>query len=372
MAAKGYGAPELGEALARAHRLCEQFNRTEQLAPLIYGQWVFHSVRAELIQAQHHADELRDFVEMRKDAAWTCFGQIISGDVSFWLGKFIDARSHLERALTLWSPAHSVVAPSPEDPRVHILKMIYRALVCLGDIDQARLCRDEALAEARRISPYTLSSMLRHVWYGDWAIEGVTSAGALLRFAEEVLVISREHGFALPFAFGNIARGWCLGVTGQPADGISLIEQALKEFPEGANLGTPFHLMALAELYGKAGQVDEGLQRLTEAAELVEITEERWAEAEMHRLRGTLLLSTNKRDDAEESFNHALAVARRQSAKFWELRAAIDLARLWRDQGYQRQARDLLAPVYGWFTEGFDTHDLKEAKALLNELGTTS
>jgi predicted ATPase len=213
--------------------------------------------------------------------------------------------------------------------------------------------------------------MLRHVWYGDWAIEGVTSAGGLLRFAEEVLAISREHGFALPFAFGNIARGWCLGVTGQLAEGISLIEEALNKFPEGANLGAPFHLMALAELYGKAGQVDEGLQRLTEAAELVEMTEERWAEAEMHRLSGTLFLSTNKRDAAaaEKSFNRALAVARRQGAKLWELRAATDLARLWRDQGKPRQARDLLAPVYGWFTEGFDTHDLKEAKALLNELG---
>jgi predicted ATPase len=212
--------------------------------------------------------------------------------------------------------------------------------------------------------------MLRHVWYGDWAIEGVTSAQALLRFAEEVLVISREHGFALPFAFGNIVRGWCLGVMGQPAESISLIEQALNKFPSGAHLGAPFHLMALAEAYGTAGQPEEGLTRLAEAAELVEKTDERWAEAEMHRLRGTMWLSTNKRDAAEESFNHALAVARRQSAKFWELRAAINLARLWRSQGKSQQAHELLAPVYGWFTEGFDTLDLKEAKALLDELAS--
>jgi class 3 adenylate cyclase len=234
MASKGYGAPELGEALARGHQLCEQLDRPEQLGPVMYGQWVFHSVRGELTQAERHTEEVRHFAKGRNDAAWTCFGEIISGDVSFWLGKFIDARGHLENALSLWSPACSVVAPSPEDPRVHILKMTYRTLVCLGDP--------------------------------------------------------------------------------------------------------------------------------------VEKTDERWAEAEMHRLCGTIWLSTNKRDAAEESFNHALAVARRQSAKFWELRAAINLARLWRSQGKPQQARELLAPIYGWFTEGFDTLDLKQAKALLDEL----
>jgi predicted ATPase len=117
-----------------------------------------------------------------------------------------------------------------------------------------------------------------------------------------------------------------------------------------------------------AGQPEEGLDRLVEAAKFVGTTQARWAEAEMHRLRGTLLLSKHEHAGAEDSYGHALAVARRQSAKFWELRAAVDLARLWRDQGKRTEARDLLAPIYGWFTEGFDTLDLKEAKALLDEL----
>jgi class 3 adenylate cyclase/predicted ATPase len=367
MAAKGYGAPELGEALARARKLCEQLDQREQLAAVMYGQWVFHSVGGELVQAEHHTQEVRQLAD-GSDAAWTCFGLIISGDVSLWLGKFTDSQTYLHRALALWDPSYRAVAPSPEDPRVHILKMAYRALACLGDIDQARSCRDEALAEARRISPYTLASMLRHVWYGDWAIEGVTSAQALLRFAEEVLVISREHGFALPFAFGNIARGWCLGVMGQPAEGISLIEEALNKFPSGARLGRPFHLVALAELYGKAGQPEEGLKRLAEAAELVEKTEERWAEAEMHRMRGMLLLSTSEHVAAEDSFNRALAVARRQGAKFWELRAATSLAQLWGDQGKRNEARDLLAPICSWFNEGFEAPDLKKAQAFLGAL----
>ena len=130
----------------------------------------------------------------------------------------------------------------------------------------------------------------------------------------------------------------------------------------------PFYLTTFAEIYGLAGQPQKGLERLREAAVLLETTQECWAEAEMHRMRGTLLLSIQDQAAAEDSFHKALAVAQRQSARLWELRAATDLARLWLDQGKRDQARDLLAPVYGWFTEGFDTLDLKEAKALLDEL----
>jgi predicted ATPase len=129
-------------------------------------------------------------------------------------------------------------------------------------------------------------------------------------------------------------------------------------------------LTALADVYGMAGHPEEGLCRLDEAAQLVDTTQERWAEAEMLRCRGMLLLSINERAAAEGSYHRALAAAQRQGAKFWELRAAMSMARLWRDQGKRDAARDLLAPVCDWFTEGFDTLDLKEAKALLDALGS--
>jgi class 3 adenylate cyclase/tetratricopeptide (TPR) repeat protein len=368
MATKGYGAPELGDTLSRARSLCEQLGQPEQLAAVMCGQWVYCSVRAELIQAERHTEEVRHLVEGKDDAAWKCFSQIISGDVSLWLGKFTNARAHLEGALSSWNPSYRALGPLPEDPYVHILKFLYRALICVGDLDQARRRRDEALAEARRTSPYNLASMLRHVWYGDWAIGATESRQALLRFAEEVTAIASEHGFALPLALANMTRGWCLGVLGQPEEGIKLLEQSLTKFPSGAHLGAPFHLMALAEVYGKAGQPEEGLKRLAAAEELVEMTGERWAEAELHRLRGSLLLSANRHKAAEDSFNQALAVARRQNARFWELRAATDLARLWQDQGKPTQARDLLTPISSLFSERLDMPELKEAKTLIAAL----
>ena len=247
-----------------------------------------------------------------------------------------------------------------------------RTLLCLGYVDQARLRRDEALAEARRLSPYNRGFRVdAYAWDGDWAIEGVKSAPTMLRSADEVLAISSEQGFPLWFGLGNIMRGWCLGALGQAAEGIPLLLQGIADRPRhGSQLGVPFFSRCSRRFTGWQAQPEEGLNRLAEAAELVETTQERWAEAEMHRLRGTLLLSMHEHAAAEDSYRHALAVARRQSAKFWELRAALELARLWRDQGKRDEARDLLAPVYGWFTEGFDTLDLKEAKALLDELHT--
>jgi predicted ATPase len=322
-----------------------------------------------LEQAEGHAQEVRHLGEAGGDLTWKCFGSFVSGGTCFWLGKFIDGRVHVENGLSHWDPRFRASWASPDDAYVVAMLTLSKTLLCLGYVDQARLRRDEALAEAQRLSPYNLVFALGQAWYGDWASEGMESAPTMLPSAEKVLAISAEQDFPIWSAVGNIMRGWCLGAAGQAAESISLVLKGSADLSAtGCDILRPFFLMVLAQVYGKAGQPEEGLNRLVEAAKSVEATQERWAEAEMHRLRGTLLLSMHERTAAEDSFRLALTVAQQQSAKFWELRAATSLARLWRDQGKCTEAHRLLAPIYGWFTEGFDTPVLQDGKALLDEL----
>jgi predicted ATPase len=368
IATKGMSAPEPGEVFARARRLCEQLDQPPKLQ-LLVGQFAFRLVRGELEQAEHHAEEIRHLGEARNDVRWRRIGSGVSGNIYCFLGNFIDARAYYENFLSLWDPMDRAFASGPDDAYVGNLIHLSRTLLCLGYVEQARLRRDEALAEARRLSSYNLAFALSQALYGDWAIWGMKSAQTMHRSADEVLAISTEQGFPQWIMIANIMRGWCLGTMGQAEEGISLVLQGLaNRRATGSKLLLPFALMMLAEVYGMASQPREGLDRLAEAAKLVETTQERWAKAEIHRLRGTRLLSVHERAAAEDSFRHALAVARRQSAKFWELRAATSLARLWLDQGKRAEAGDLLAPVYGWFTEGFDTPVLQDAKVLLDEL----
>ena len=195
--------------------------------------------------------------------------------------------------------------------------------------------------------------------------------------AEAAIALSTEQGFPFFLAMGTILRGWAVAEQGHGAAGVSQIREGLTTYQAtGAEIWRPYFLALLAEVLGKEGQTEEGLRVINEALAIVERTEERFYEAELHRLKGELLLNDERRmmnderqtQEAEACFQQALAVARQQQAKSWELRAAMSLARLWQQQGKTTEARDLLAPVYEWFTEGFDTPDLQEAKTLLEEL----
>jgi class 3 adenylate cyclase/predicted ATPase len=364
----GHGASEAGAAFVRARQLCEQLNRPMQLGAVLYGQWIFDVARGKFQESEYSAEKLRSLGEARNDLMWKYFGSGVSGSSCFGGGKFIEARAYLEKTLLLWDPRFRAFAdnlPGP-DPQVRAVLSLSFTLSYLGYVDQARLRRDEALREARRLSPYTLAIALAFTSRSFWAIEGVKAAQTMLRSANELSAISREHDFPLMSTYGDLIRGWCMGALGQTAEGLTLLLQGIAALGASGNL--PFYILTLAEVYGIAARPEEGLNCLAKAANVIEMTTERWAEAEIHRMRGTLLVSTHESAAAEDSYRHALTVARRQSAKFWELRAALDLARLWRDQGKRSEARDLLAPVYGWFTEGFDTPVLRDAKALLDEL----
>ena len=181
MAARGLAAPEPGEAFARARQLCERLARPQQLGTVLTGQWIFALVRAELDQAQHHADEVLHLGETRDDVMFASFGSLFSGITRHFTGNFVDARAYGEKALSLWNPTFRRFSASPDDPYVQMLVFLSRTLLYLGYTDKARLRRDEALVEARRLSPYNLVFALCHAWYGDWASAGIELAPTMLQ-----------------------------------------------------------------------------------------------------------------------------------------------------------------------------------------------
>ena len=202
-----------------------------------------------------------------------------------------------------------------------------------------------------------------------WVASVANLPDEVRQHSEEMFDLANEHGFPVFLAHATSWRGWWSAAVGQASDGVSLIAKAMQLLrATGSAINIPNYLASQAEAYGKLGQSAEGLSRLGEALQFIEATDERPFEAEVYRLRGDLLTTTGAEEMAEQDYRRALAVAGRQGARTLELRAAISVARLWRDQGKQAEARDLLAPIYGWFTEGFDTPVLQAAKNLLDEL----
>jgi predicted ATPase len=189
------------------------------------------------------------------------------------------------------------------------------------------------------------------------------------KWVDQLIAVTTEQGFAHWGAQGTIYRGWVKVMNGDLAEGISLLRSGSTACrATGAELWMPYYIALLARACELGGQIEEAATRLDDALQIVERTGERWFAAELNRHKGQLMLRQGHSEAAEELYHKALSIAREQEAKLWELRAAASLARLRRDQDRRAEGRDLLAPVYGWFTEGFDTPDLKEAKALLDEL----
>jgi class 3 adenylate cyclase/tetratricopeptide (TPR) repeat protein len=369
LAAKGYSAPAVGETLARARELAEKLNRSDYLVPLLYGQWLFHANRSEQRLALSFAERLERIGEAQHDVGLLLLGHLVNGITRSNLGDFLAARALFERCHRLDDPAYRAVYAeiAMADPHHQMLKYSGLTLMCLGYIDQARGRLNEAVRDARQHGhAYTLAWVLSD---GVW-IEGPTRSPLEIQWhADEATALSTEHDFPLTLAHGTVARGWALTALGQAQEGLALVTKGLSMYrATGAARFTSSMLTSIAEAYASLGHPDEGLNYLAEAAQIIEATDERIAEADVHRVRGDLLNATGDQAAAEQSYRQALAVAQRQSAKLFELRAAISLARLWRDQGKRTEAHDLLAPVYGWFTEGFDTPVLKEAKALLEQL----
>jgi tetratricopeptide (TPR) repeat protein len=358
----GTNVPEI---LARTRALAEQTNRPEHLLPLIYVQYAFHVIRSEHKRALLLAEQIEGIGETHNDVVAQLEGRRTQGATRYFLGDFVAAHALLEQCRGLYKPTHRATS-AEADSYAMMLAQLAMTLTPLGYINQARTRFSEALSEARRLRhALTLANVLVRANAFDWLI-GTAEAQ---RHTEELLALSTEHHFPLLLGWAIALRGWGLVTLGEAREGLVLLKRGLTAVrATGAVASTPRQYLWLAEACAVLGRPLEGMDHLAEAAEVIETKEERALEAELHRSRGNLLRATGDQSVAEESYHQALAIAKQQSAKLWELLSATSLARLWRDQGKETEARDLLAPVYGWFTEGFDTQDLKEAKALLEQL----
>jgi tetratricopeptide (TPR) repeat protein len=362
---KGYSAPDVEETIARARALAERIDQPEHV-PLIGSQIVFHMVRAEHKLALSFAEQMEKIGKMRNDDAVQLMGRYLKGSTCLYLGELAAARALLEQCHSLADPVHRAFSATwPVDLYPVMLAKLAATLTLLGYIDQARLRLDEALSEARRLRH---AQTLAEVLTAACGIDAMTRSFEMRRI-EELLALSTEHNFPFFLGMGTARHGLSLTALSRGQEGLTLITNGLAEVrATGTVANTSSLLISLAAAYASLGQLFEGLNCLAEASQIIETTEERISEAVLHRVRGELFNAMGDQTAAEQSYHQGLAVAARQSAKLFELGAATSLARLWRDQGKRTQARDLLAPIYGWFTEGFDTVDLKQAKALLDEL----
>ena len=364
---QGFHTQAAGEAYSRARQLCDELKRPRKLLPILYGQWVNCFVGADFKRAKQFAAEMLKLGELGDDVITRVVGYRASGGTSLFLGDFPVARACLEQGLELYDPAQRRLYGelTSVDTHVALLGYLSQTLASCGQLDQARSRCDEAIAEARDTSHApTLAHILSQAWRTGWCAHSDPSV--LLRYADELLALSADRELAFWHTVGSVSRGWCLAMSGSGEQGISLLTDGLSDLSTTA-FG-PVVLTMLADASRILRQPGVGLAHLAQAERQAEATDLGWCQCEILRTRGVLLTLTGDRVAAEASFRDAIALAQMQSAKFFELRAALDLARHWRDQGKRAEARNLLAPVYGWFTEGFDTLDLKAAKALLDAL----
>jgi len=370
MNTKGQAAPEVERAYARAHELCQQVGALPQRFQVLWGLRYMHQVRGQSQRAYAVGQELLGVAQQLHDPVLVVEAHRAQGNVAFWRGEFGVAQAHVQHALAQYDPQQmrDHVVRYGQNPGVfcRLFGAVTRWL--LGYPDQARQWSEAALTQAQELGhAFTLQqalcfSALLHLLRREAAVAQER--------AEAQRVLCAEQGFAMYLAWGTIEWGAALVAQGTWAEGLAQMRQGLATYQAIGKLPWLLFLGLLAEACGRAEQIEEGLRTLHEALAALQTTEERMYEAELHRLKGALLLSlaVDNHAEAEGCFHQALTVAHHQQAKSLELRTAMSLARLWQQQGKHTEAYDLLAPIYSWFTEGFDTADLQDAKTLLDAL----
>ena len=364
------------QAYTRARELCKRVGETPHLAPTLFGLWSVHNARGEYKEAHVTIQQLLTLAERVEDSGLILEGHLATAFTLFWLGEFTSARDHCETGIGRYDPQRhrKHVALYRRDPGMAVHATAAWASWYLGYPDQARelIHQSITLAEECR-HPFSLAWALT---FDGWIQQFHGQREAVQKRADAVIALATEQGFRVWLAWGTVFRGWAMAVHGQTGEGIAQIRQGLADYrATGAEMGRSYILAVLTEAHRAAGQPKEALATVDEALVFVNQAAECNFETELYRLKGELTLQSRAagqqskiEKEAEACFHKALDVARGQQAKSWELRAATSLARLWQQRDKQAEAHQLLAEIYAWFTEGFDTKDLQEAKVLLEEL----
>jgi class 3 adenylate cyclase/predicted ATPase/energy-coupling factor transporter ATP-binding protein EcfA2 len=372
MATKGMGTPEVEQTYARARALCQQVGETPQLFPTLLGLWRFYHNRGVLQTARELGEQLLRLAQHTAAPTHLLEAHCALGQTLFILGEYTTARMHLEQGIAYIDPMGQRALALHEGVALGVPCLSYAALTlwCLGFPTQALRRSQEALTLAQELThPYSLVVAQHNV---AWLSQRRREARVVQAQADALLPLATAQGFPQWAGFGTFWQGWALAMQGQGDVSLAQMHQGMAALlATGQTVAWPYCLVLLAEAAGHVGQVEEGLRLLAEALAAIQEREQSDLLVETYRLQGELLLrqATPDTPQAEACFQQALTIARQQQAKSWELRAAMSLCRLWQCQGQRAEAYELLAPIYGWFTEGFDTADLKEAKALLDALG---
>ena len=375
---KGYAAPETRAAEERARLLIERAEALGEppedpllLFSVLYGFWVANLVAFDGDAVSELATQFLTVAKKQGATGLRMVGHRLRGMSLLCTGAMVESRVEFDQAISLYDPAEHLPLATRFGQDVRAAALTFRswALWLLGYCDAALADTEHALKDAREIGQAaTLMYALVHAPFTYLQCGSYAKAKSV---ADEVVALADEKGSLAWRGLGMTFQGWLFSLTGKAPDAVRMIASGLAAWRStGSTVWAPLCSANLATAYSQLAQIDDAWRCIGEAITAVETTKQGLFEAEVHRVAGEIALASSEPDTAkaEAYFNHALAVARQQQAKSWELRAAMSLARLWRSQGKPQQGRELLAPVHGWFTEGFDTRDLKEAKALLDEL----
>jgi predicted ATPase len=368
IATEGYASPNVGKVYMRARELYEQLGDSPDVSEVFWGLWTFHTLSAELETARHLAERFLELGERLPYAGITLRAHWALEITFMHLGNFELALDHFDKALALYEPeAHR------DDSYLYALNPGV-AMPCfaswaqwiLGRSDESLKRLDEALALACELSE---PQGLAHAYLFAAVLYNLRRDTVKTQeYAEAAIETSAEHGLVMYQAMATIMQGWALSEQGRETEAIDKIRSAIAALDAtSTSLVRPHFLALLSLALSKANQIEDARRVLDEAIAMVNSKGERYYEAELYRLRGELLLG-DKDAEAEQCFRKSLEVAEAQNAKAWQLRTATSLSRLYRSQGKCQQARDILKPVYEWFTEGLDTIDLREAAAELSQV----